>query len=79
MNKAQAARINYIYVLLLGALVILIILLAKSIWIALILGLAVLGIMGAIVTGHLKWVRTSSLLNRLYEKEKGLLKVILNP
>ncbi|UCE66446.1 MAG: diguanylate cyclase [Candidatus Zixiibacteriota bacterium] len=70
MNKAQFAKINYIYVLLLSALVILIILFSKSIWIAFILGLATLGIMGTIVVGHLKLTRASSLIDRLYEKEK---------
>lgn len=70
MNKAQSAKINYIYILLLGALVILIILFSKSIWVAFILGLAILGIMGTIVVGHLKLTRTLSLIDRLYEKEK---------
>jgi len=71
MNKAPSARINYIYVLLLGILVILIILFSKSIWIAIVLGLASVGILGAVVIGHLKSARTSSLINRLYEKEKS--------
>lgn len=70
MNKAKAANINYIYVLFLGALVILIILFLKSIWVAFILGLATVSIIGAIVVGHLKLTRTSSLINRLYEREK---------
>jgi len=69
MNKTQAARTNFIYILALGVLVILSIQFSKSIWIAIVLGLAIVGIMGAAIIGHLKSTRTYSLINRLYEKE----------
>ncbi|UCC81041.1 MAG: diguanylate cyclase [Candidatus Zixiibacteriota bacterium] len=71
MNKTHAAGVSYIYALLLGILLVLIILFSKSIWLTLILGFAAVGILGAVVIGHLKLIRTSSAINHLYEKEQN--------
>lgn len=71
MNKTRSAGTSYIYSLLLGILLVLIILFSKSIWIALLLGFATVGILAAVVIGHLKLIRISSAMNHLYGKERN--------
>ncbi len=71
MSKSRSAGISYIYALLLVILLVLIVLFSKSVWLALVLGFAIVGILGVVVIGHLKLIRISSAINHLYEKERN--------
>jgi diguanylate cyclase (GGDEF)-like protein len=71
MNQARAAKINFVYVTALAVLIVLVILLADSFWIAAVFGLALASIMCAVILGHLKLLRVNSLINNLYENEKN--------